>query len=50
VSPVQDFERLALLVHFSPDAALGVELQTALAGELGGSMVAGGLRGTVNFR
>lgn len=50
VSPVQDFERLSLHVHFGSNVALVVDLQTAIAGELGGSMVAGGLRGIVNLR
>lgn len=49
VSRVQDFERLGLQIHFGSHAALSVELQTAIAGELGGSMLAGGLRGVVNF-
>ncbi len=49
VSPVQDFERLSLHVHFGSTAAMVVDLQTAIAGELGGTMVAGGLRGVVNF-
>jgi hypothetical protein len=50
VSRLQDFERLSLHVHFGSRAALLVDLQTAVAGDLGGSMVAGGLRGAVNFR
>jgi hypothetical protein len=50
VSRVQDFERLSLHVHFGSAAALIVDLQTAVAGELGGTMLAGGLRGTVNLR
>jgi hypothetical protein len=49
VSRLQDFERLSLHVHFGSRAALLVDVQTAIAGELGGSMVAGGLRGGVNF-
>jgi hypothetical protein len=50
VSPVQDFERLSLLVHFGSRGALCVDLQTAIAGELGGSLVAGGLRGMLYLR
>lgn len=50
VSRVQDFERLSLHVHFGPTAALAVDLQTAIGGELGGSTVAGGLRAVVNLR
>jgi hypothetical protein len=49
VSRFQDFERLSLHIHFGSRAALVVDLQTAIAGELGGSTVAGGLRGVVNF-
>ena len=49
VSRVQDFERLSLHIHFGSRAALVIDLQTAIAGELGGSMVAGGLRGVVNL-
>lgn len=49
VSPVQDFERFSLHVHFGSTGTLVVDLQTAIAGELGGSMVAGGLRGAVNL-
>lgn len=49
VSRVQDFERVSLHIHFGPRAALGLDMQTAIAGELGGSTVAGGLRGAVNF-
>ena len=49
VSPVQDFERLSLHVHFGSRGAMVVDLQTAIAGELGGTMVAGGLRGVVTF-
>jgi hypothetical protein len=41
VSRVQDFERLSLHIHFGSSAALAVDLQTAIAGELGGTMVAG---------
>jgi hypothetical protein len=50
VSPLQDFERLSLHVHFGPSAALVVDLQTAIAGELGGNTVGGGLRAAVTFR
>jgi hypothetical protein len=49
VSRVQDFERLSLLIHFGSRAGLVIDLQTAIAGELGGSMVAGGLRSFVNL-
>ena len=49
VSRVQDFERLGLHIHFGSRAALVVDLQTAIAGELGGSTVAGGLRAVVNL-
>jgi len=49
VSRVQDFERLSLYIHFGSRGALVVDLQTAIAGELGGAMVAGGLRGVVDF-
>jgi hypothetical protein len=50
VSRVQDFERLSLHIHFGTIAALVVDLQTAIGGELGGSMVGGGLRAVVNLR
>jgi hypothetical protein len=50
VSPMQDLERFSLHVHLGSRAALVVDLQTAMAGALGGSMVAGGLRAAVNFR
>ncbi|HET7542262.1 MAG TPA: hypothetical protein VFK05_20480 [Polyangiaceae bacterium] len=50
VSRVQDFERLSLHLHFGTRAALVFDLQTAIFGELGGSMVAGGLRAGFNFR
>ena len=50
LSRVQDFERLSLYIHFSPSAALVVDMQTAIAGELAGSTVAGGLRATVNLQ
>lgn len=49
VSRVQDFERLSLHIHFGSRAALVVDLQTAIAGELGGSTIAFGLRGVVNL-
>jgi hypothetical protein len=49
VSPVQDLERLSLYVHFASTGVLAVDLQTALAGELGGSMVAGGIRVLFHF-
>lgn len=49
VSRVQDFERLSLHIHFGSRAALVIDLQAAIAGELGGSTVAGGLRGVVNL-
>ena len=44
VSPAQDFERVSLHIHLGSASALVVDLQTAIAGELGGRMVAGGLR------
>jgi hypothetical protein len=50
VSRVQDFERLSLHIHFGTIAALVVDLQTAIGGELGGSTVAFGLRAGLNFR
>jgi hypothetical protein len=50
VSRLQDFERLSLHVHFGSRAALVVDVQTAASGELGGSTVAGGLRGVVNLQ
>src|SRR5262245_37997924 len=50
VSRVQDFERLSLHIHFGSLAALVVDLQTAIAGELSGTTVAGGLRACANFR
>jgi len=50
LSRVQDFERLSLHIHFGPLAALVVDLQTAIGGELGGSTVAGGLRAGLNLR
>jgi len=49
LSRVQDFERLSLHVHFGSLAALAVDLQTAIGGELGGSTVAGGLRVGLNL-
>jgi hypothetical protein len=49
IARVQDFERLSLHIHFGPSAALAVDLQTALGGELGGTMVAGGIRAFVEF-
>ena len=50
VSRVQDFERLSLHIHFGSVAALVVDLQTALGGELGGRAVAGGLRARGDLR
>jgi hypothetical protein len=50
VSRLQDFERLSLHVHLGSRAALVIDVQTAVAGELGGSTVAGGLRGIVNLQ
>jgi hypothetical protein len=47
---LQDFERLSLHVHFGSSAALAVDLQTAIGGELGGSTVGGGLRALVNLQ
>ena len=49
VSRVQDFERISLHFHVGSNAALVVDVQTAIAGELGGSTVAGGLRAEVNL-
>jgi hypothetical protein len=49
ISRLQDFERVSLHVHFGSRAAFVVDVQTAVAGELGGSTVAGGLRAAVNF-
>jgi hypothetical protein len=49
VSPLQDFERLSLTVHVSPSAVLFVDLQTAIGGALGGSMVGGGFGARVGF-
>jgi hypothetical protein len=50
VSRLQDFERLSLHVHFGSRAALVVDVQTAAAGDLGGSTIAGGLRAVVNLQ
>lgn len=50
LSPVQDFERLSLYIHFGSSAALALDVQTAIGGELGGSTVAGGLRAALNLR
>ena len=50
VSRVQDFERLSLHIHFGSLAALAVDLQTAIGGELAGSTVAFGLRAGLNVR
>jgi hypothetical protein len=50
VSQLQDFERLSLHIHFGALAALVLDFQTALGGDLGGSMFAGGLRAAVNLR
>jgi hypothetical protein len=49
VSRLQDFERLSLRIHFGI-VTLVVDLQTAMGGALGGSMVAGGLRAALNLR
>jgi len=49
VSRVQDFERLSLLIHLGQRAALAVDLQTAIFGELGGNTFGGGLRLGVDF-
>jgi hypothetical protein len=48
-SRLQDFERLSLTVHLSPSAELLVDVQTAIGGALGGSMVGGGLGAKVGF-
>jgi hypothetical protein len=50
VSRVQDFEQLSLHVHFGSNAALVFDVQSAVAGELGGSTVASGLRAAMSFR
>jgi hypothetical protein len=50
VSRVQDFEQLSLYVHLGSSAALAIDLQTAIGGELGGSTLAGGLRAAVNLQ
>jgi hypothetical protein len=50
VSPLQDFERLSLHVHFAARAALMVDLQTAVAGELGGNTASGGFRFALNLQ
>lgn len=50
ISRVQDFERLSLFIHFGSSAALVVDVQSAIGGELGGSTVAGGLRAAVNIQ
>jgi len=50
VSRLQDFERLSLHIHFGSSAALVIDLQTAIGGELAGSTVAGGLRLVANVR
>jgi hypothetical protein len=49
ISRVQDFERLSLHIHFGSMAALAIDLQTAIGGELGGKTVAGGFRAFVTF-
>lgn len=49
ISPVQDFERLSLLVHLGAPSVLIVDLQTAIVDELGGTMVAGGLRAAIGW-
>ncbi len=49
VSPLQDFERLSVHFDWGSRAALVVDLQTAAAGELGGSTVSGGLRAAVRL-
>jgi hypothetical protein len=49
VSRVQDLERLSFYFHFGSRSALMIDLQTAIGGELGGSMVAGGLRAVVTW-
>ncbi len=46
---VQDFERLSLHVHFGASSSLVVDLQTAVAGDLGGNTVGGGLRFGANL-
>jgi hypothetical protein len=49
VSPIQDLERLSLLVHFGSASAFVVDVQAAARGSLGGSTVGGGLRLLVGF-
>ena len=49
VSPIQDFERLGVHIQLGSSTTLSIDLQTAIAGELGGSMLAGGLRTTTAF-
>jgi hypothetical protein len=49
-SRLQDLERLSLHVHLGSSAALIVDLQTAIGGELSGAIVAGGVRVTANLR
>lgn len=49
VSPVQDLERVGLHVHWTARTTLIVDVQTAVAGELGGAMVGGGLRAVLDF-
>jgi len=49
VSPIQDLERLSLLVHFGSGSAFVVDVQAAAGGSLGGSTVGGGLRLLVGF-
>jgi hypothetical protein len=44
VSPVQDVERLSLQVRLGSTGSLIVDLQTAIGGDLSGSMLGGGLR------
>jgi hypothetical protein len=46
---LQDFERLSLQLHLGQSSLLLIDLQTAIAGELGGSTVAGGLRTQIAF-
>jgi hypothetical protein len=47
VSRLQDFERLSLEVHIGARATLALDLQTAIAGALGGHTFGGGLRARV---
>jgi hypothetical protein len=49
VSRLQDLERLTLDIRLGSHALLALDLQTAIGGELGGSMFAGGLRSVLEL-